>query len=480
MFFTIPILITAAFFGRRATYAVGLAVAGVYALLSLLDYTRVLPVLHIVAPRLHTDPTIVFPTLVGMITIFVVITAITVLVGRLIREREQLSSEVRALSAHNAEIDAILRTMGSALVSVDREGTITTVNDSFEMLTAWKRVDAIGKPLEEVMPILDVHGQTVEAVYRPTLAFITDNKSVHDLKSRPLSGYSYVRKDGPAFHFVGNVAPIVSHGMVIGFTIVFNDATELIKLDQLKDNFIALISHQLKTPIGEINGYAYNLLGGVAGALNPQLTTYAEAIQEQAARAGKLIADLLDIVVAGEGNLTVHNEPVDVGPVIDQVLKLRQPQAAKKHLKLVVERPDGLLYVRGDEHKLVQAIGNLVDNAIRYTKTGSVAMTVVPAGDMVEIRVSDKGRGMDPATLDALFGQNKQLGPLVRASTAEGGSGLGVYLAKQLVALMSGTIRVVSSTKHGTTIAVTLHRVSPERDTNNALQSKHMLMKGDI
>lgn len=461
MLYAIPIVMSAAFLSRRGVYMTGVAATLIFISLSFLDFTRVLPVLHIAAPNLHTDPNLFYPPLVTVVATMLAITFITDLVGRLIRQREQLVQEMQALTARNAQTEAILRTLGSALIAVNRTGHITLVNNTFEELTGWKRKEVVGRPLDEVLPILDMHGKRVQAAHRPMLAFITDNASPKELHFRSVAGYSYLRKNGTTFPFVGNVAPVISRGKVVGFTTVFDDATESKKIEQLRDNFIALISHQLKTPINEINGYAYNLLGGVAGHMNEKQTEYVTAVQELAARAGKLIADLLDIVLAGQGNLAVHNELTELGPIVAQVAKLREQQAKRKGISIEAKVPDGLIYIRGDEHKLTQALGNLVDNAIRYTKTGTVTLSVVPADEVVEVYVSDSGTGMDPTTLEALFGSDEQKGPLSRAPTAEGGTGLGVYLAKQLISLMNGSVRVVSSSKRGTTIGVTFNRVHP-------------------
>ncbi len=459
MFYAIPIVMTAAFFSRRAIYTTGVAVAVIYTTLALLDFTGILPALHIAAPQLHTNPQLVFPPLVAVVTIILSITAVTDLVGRLIREREQLMLDMEALSAHNAQTEAILQTLGSGLVVVDVDCTIRLSNHAFEGLTGWKRAEVIGKQLDDVLPILDAKGNRVQAAHRPMLQFISDNKLAAFDKVRALSGFSYMRKDGTSFPFVGNVSPIISSGKAIGFTTIFDDATESKKIDQLKDNFIALISHQLKTPLGEINGFAYNLLGNIAGKMTKKQTDYVLQIQEQAARAGKLIADLLDIALATGGGLSVHNTPIDVGPVITEAIKLRETYAHQKGLRLEAKLPDKLVYVRGESHKLVQALSNLMDNAIRYSKSGTIVLSVVVGEKVVEIYVRDHGKGMDQATMDLLFGDRVTGGPLGHAPTAEGGTGLGVYLAKQLVSLMGGKIHVVSSSKRGTTICVTMQRV---------------------
>lgn len=462
MFFAIPIVMTAAFFGRRVIYMVGFTVAALYASLSLLDYANVVRPLNVAAPQLHTRPELVFPALVAVVAILLAITTITDLVGRLIREREELAQQMQALSAHSAEMDAVLRTMGSALVTVGPKGNITHVNDAFERLTGWRHKEVIGRPYDDILPILDAHGKRVAANRRPMLQFVSASKdTMEHLDKRALHGFSYVRKDGSTFPFVGSVTPIREGGRIIGFTTVFDDATETSKLEQLKDNFIALVSHQLKTPIGEINGFAYNLLSGIGGALTEKQTEYVTLIQEQAARSGKLIADLLDIVLAGNGSLTVNTTPVALDSIMREVVKQQQTRIERKGLKLDTHLPKETLFVQADARKAVQAIDNLLNNAMAYSKHGTITLSAVPADDVVEIFVADEGHGMDRATMEALFGDHDSSGPLAHAPTAEGGTGLGVYLAKQLVGLMKGTIRVVSTSKRGTIICVTLPRVKP-------------------
>ena len=461
MLYAIPIVMTAAFFGRRSVYAVGLTTAGIFVTLSFLDFTRILPVKYIAAPQLHTDPKLFYPPLVTVVAIILAITFITDLVSQLIREREELVEDMRALAAHSAEIESLLRTMGSALVAVDRAGRISLVNNSFEVLTGWKRHEVSGKPLDDILPIFNARGQRLPAGHRPMLEFMNRTGTDKPVAMRSLTGYSYKRKDGSLFPFVGSVAPIRSRGQTIGFTTVFDDATEIKKLNQLKDNFIALISHQLKTPLGEINGYAYNLLGGIAGTMNAKQTEYVTNIQELAARSGGLIQDLLGIVLAGRGDLTVRNEPSEIAPIITRVVELHTAHLKRKGLHLETSLPPHRVYIRGDEQKLVQALGNFLDNAIAYSKHGAIALSVEPGDETVEIYLRDHGSGMSQATVDAVFGEHEPGEPLTKAPTAEGGTGLGMQLAKELVALMGGSVRLVRSSKRGTTICVSLRRVKP-------------------
>ncbi len=460
LLYAIPIIMASAFFAKLEVYLVGATAVVLFLLLSLLDHFRVVIDRHEAAAVLHVQAQNFFPTLVTTCASLLAITVITGLVSELIQQRERLAEEMHALVARHAETDAILLSMGSALVAVNRQGMIILANDSFEKLTGWKRTEVIGRLYDEVLPIFDAKGERVPAPHRPMLAFVEDNAAA-PLLPQPVAGYSYRRKNGSVFPFVGTVAPIVASNKVIGVTTVFDDATESKKLDQLKDNFIALISHQLKTPIGEINGYAYNLLGGIGGAMNDKQLEYVTHIQELAARSGRLIADLLDIALAGKGNVTVHNEPVEIGPVVELVVKLRRDRAAQKGLILKASLPPGIMFVRGDDQKLIQAIGNIVDNAIVHTAKGTITLSVVAIDNEVEVRVSDEGGGMDKATVAMLFETELHDGPLAHAPSAEGGTGLGVYLARQLVSMMNGSISVSTTSKSGTTVCIRLQGMKP-------------------
>jgi PAS domain S-box-containing protein len=450
--YAIPIFMSSALFGRLAIYFTAIISALAYTLLSTLDHLKYIHPPNVVFPSVHDDALYYVRGVLFYSALLIILAIIADYVGRLIREREQLEEEMRALGAEKAETEAILKTMGSALVAINRKGVVTMVNDVFEDLTGWKRKEAIGRQLDDVLPLLDSDGKRLEGEDRPMLQ-VSNEASNTDAHVRSISSYSYVRKDGSSFPFVGYMAPIVLGYRVIGSTTVFDDATNSKKLEQLKSNFVALVSHQLKTPIGEIRGYTENMLAGLGGKLTKKQKEYLSHIMNTAERSNKLISDLLDITVLEKGGVSVDIEPVKLSAIIREAVHIYRERLSKKELQLVITEADPKLSVFADSEKLVEVIGNVLANAISYTRQGTITIETKPGKDYGEICIIDEGIGMDKATLDALFHKDEVLSG---APTAEGGTGLGLYLAKQIVTLMEGDIRVASTSEKGTTICIKL------------------------
>ena len=451
MLYCIPILMSGAILGRRIIYLTGLGITALVSILALLDYADVLKPGHIAAPDLHTNPNNFFPTLVITASTLLTITIISDFVGRLIRQRSQLEIELEAVNIERAQIEATIKTMGSALAALDTDGRITMVNDNFEYTTGWKRDEVIGQPFDKILPMIDEDGHLIPPDERPSLLMTALGQQSNHVRS--ISQYSYVRKDGSSFPFFSNLAPIVLDRQVIGLTNVFDDITAVQKLEQLKTNFVALVSHQLKTPIGEIQGYANNMLYGVSGKLNKHQTEYLGEIRNITERCNKLITDLLDITILERGGLVLDIKPVRLSPIIKQVTQIYHDRLNKKGLSIKIIKPSSELTVLVDSEKLLEALGNVVANAIAYSKQGAITIQTKALDDNAEITIKDQGTGMDKSTVTTLFDKDVSLSG---APTAEGGTGLGLYLARQLIYLQNGDIKVVSTSSKGTTICITI------------------------
>lgn len=450
--YAIPIVMTGALLGRAAIYFAGTASAVAYGTLISLDHFGVIHPPNAIFPFAHSDNFFYISSLFFYSSVFIAISVVTDYVGRLIREREQMEEEMRALSAKNAVTEAIIKSMGSALVSINLKGQITLVNDSFEELTGWKKSEVTGRQVDEILPLLDGEGRRVPADKRPmTQLAESPNISEH---VHALSGYAYARKDGTSFPFTGFLSPIVVSNRVLGITNVFEDTTASQKLEQLKSNFVALVSHQLKTPIGEISGYVENMLYGLVGEFTNKQREYLEHIHDVTRRASKLVTDLLDISIIERGVLTLDIKPVDLGPVISEVEKIYDKRLYQKGLKLVFKGQGKNISVMADENKLVEVVSNVVANSISYSKKGKTITIDISATEQEgEVYVSDQGIGMSKETIKNLFHKDKVLSG---APTADAGTGLGLYLAKQLMNFMNGDIEVVSTSDKGTTICIKL------------------------
>lgn len=238
--------------------------------------------------------------------------------------------------------------------------------------------------------------------------------------------------------------------------------TQLEKLDQLKDEFLANTSHELRTPLNGIIGIADSLCDGVAGALPPDAVNNLNMISSSGRRLSSLVNDILDFSKIKTNELQLQLQPVDIFAASDVVLALSQPLAAGKNLSLVNEVPRDLPFAQADENRLQQILHNLIGNAIKFSEEGQVKVSAKEVGDRLEISVSDTGIGIDPGKYESIFQPFQQAdGSTVRAY---GGTGLGLTITKQLVELHGGTIEVTSERGKGSIFTFSLPKSDKLQD----------------
>jgi signal transduction histidine kinase len=238
---------------------------------------------------------------------------------------------------------------------------------------------------------------------------------------------------------------------------VLRDVTHFKELDQMKSEFVATVSHDLRAPLTFMRGYATML--PMVGALNEKQKEFGNKIVTGIEQMTVLIDDLLDLgrIEAGVG---LAREPVQMTSIINEVVESLTPHALNKGLKLQVEAPSSLPRLSGDITLLRQALTNLVDNAIKYT----------PAGGQIRLRastddadflfaVTDTGVGIAPADQAHLF--EKFFRVRQRGSTQVKGSGLGLAIVKSIVERHGGKAWLESKLGKGSTFYITLPLAVP-------------------
>jgi signal transduction histidine kinase len=228
------------------------------------------------------------------------------------------------------------------------------------------------------------------------------------------------------------------------------------ELNRMKSSFLANISHELRTPLTAVIGFARTLQGRGTHLADDERARLLDRIETQARRLHRLVEDLLDEAHLDRGALRVSNEPVRIPEVLDHVVS-SVPDSLHQ---LVIDLPDHTPMVVADGERLEQVLGNLVDNARKYSPIGS---EIVLGGELTsrgfELWVADQGRGIDPEFLPHLFE------PFTQADTGDTrrdhGVGLGLSICKGLVEAMGGTIEVRPEPGGGTRFTVVLSRVVP-------------------
>lgn len=230
--------------------------------------------------------------------------------------------------------------------------------------------------------------------------------------------------------------------------------TQLQRLDQIKDEFLANTSHELRTPLNGIIGIAESLLDGAAGELNERQKANLSMVVSSGMRLANLVNDILDFAKLKNRDIELQRQSVDFRQITEIVLRVCRPLVASKSIQLNNAIPEDLLAVEGDENRLQQIMYNLVGNAIKFTDSGAVTVSAIALDGMVEVTVADTGIGISPDQFKDIFKSFEQVDASV--SREYGGTGLGLSITKQLVELHGGTIRVESELSQGSRFIFTL------------------------
>jgi len=231
---------------------------------------------------------------------------------------------------------------------------------------------------------------------------------------------------------------------------------ELAEATRAKDQFLAVMSHEMRTPLNAIIGYTDLMDLGIGGDLPEGQRVHMERIRVGGRHLLDLINDVLDLARADARKLEVDVRAVDARAVLEEVGALMESQAEAKGVQVVLDPlPEGFPHVRADLRRIRQILTNLIGNAIKFTESGSVTVRCEPSGDgMVRIHVVDTGIGIHPDVLPLVFTEFYQAeGTLTRQ---RGGTGLGLAISQKLARLMGGDIHAVSRPGEGSTFTLVL------------------------
>jgi PAS domain S-box-containing protein len=361
---------------------------------------------------------------------------------RVLEERQQLQT----LITHTEEGVAIL----------DPGGYIRLFNHALAAMTGWLPDEAVGRLVSEVITIVNDASDPVQSPGIPAVRHVNDPPSQH------LEGWM-IQHGGKRGPYVGvTLSPLYDNSGQLFTTIVnFQDVTRFKEAEELKSTFVSVISHELKTPLALITGYAETL---ARQDVNWDAETIQEGlgiIRDESVRLNRLIEDLLDAARVEAGVLKLKMSYVQVDKLAETTVDAMRP-IERNHL-FAVDFPRDFPTVRGDPERLRQVLRNLLNNAVKYSPVNSlirVSGQIEP--DNVIVTVSDDGIGI-PLEEQARLFERFARGAAVQSTTS--GAGLGLYLSKAIVDAHGGKMWVESAPGRGTTFYFSL----PVNDENAAL-----------
>lgn len=241
---------------------------------------------------------------------------------------------------------------------------------------------------------------------------------------------------------------LLRHVRLIDYAYLYRETK---RANEMKDIFTNMIAHELRAPLTAMQGYAS--LIRERKDVHESVHTFAERIEQSAERLVLIVNDLLDVARIHSGKLAIKSERINVRAVITQVVDAMRMVAKEKNITIEASVP-GDIYIQSDEKRLYQAFTNLVSNAIKYTKAGSINLTLEELSNRIEVRVKDTGTGISASNQKQLFAPFFRVENSDTAQTV--GTGLGMWITKQLIELMRGSIDVESIKGVGTHVVITL------------------------
>ena len=367
-----------------------------------------------------------------------------VLVFRDITERRR-AEQARALLA------GIVDSSEDAIVSKSLEGIITSWNHSAERMFGWTAEEAVGKSIIMIIPPELREEETM------ILGRLRQGKRVEHFET------IRVTKDGRRINISLTVSPVRNkHGEIIGASKIARDITDKVRAEEeraillasertareraeaasrAKDEFVAMISHEIRSPLNAILGWSQMLR---QGTLDKAATANAlESIERNARAQAQLVSDLLDLSRVITGKLRINARPVDITASLESALASIRPAAEAKQIQIEVEREPYATVVTGDTDRLQQVFWNLLSNAVKFTpRGGRIKVKISRTDSQLEIAVSDTGAGISPEFLPYIFDRFTQAD--TTATRAHAGLGLGLAIVRHIVELHGGTVNAES------------------------------------
>lgn len=374
----------------------------------------------------------------------------------------------RQADTSELNIEFLLNAIVDGVVVVGADKSISLFSPAASAISGWPAEEAIGIDYRTVLPITNEAGQPYLPDRHPftqalrTRSTIKDNAGFLSTKRGKLVPISLI------------VSPLLEDvkKMTTGVVGVFRDTTAERSEEGQRSEFVSTASHEMRTPIAAIEGYLSLALNPKVASTDNRARAYLEKAHDATKHLSQLFVDLLTSTQAEDGRLSSYQKVIELGEIVQQVVDEARLSAQRKSLAIrtvlssdkdvrggPVVRP--LFYINADPNRIREVMANLVDNAIKYTERGEVAVALTGNSSIVQVQVRDTGIGIPADDLPHLFQKFYRVDNSMTRTI--GGTGLGLFICRKIVELYNGRIWAESQPGKGSTFYINLPRLSSDQ-----------------
>lgn len=362
--------------------------------------------------------------------------------------QEYKTSNLEKLMMEKKRIETLINNMSEPVIGLDGNNTILFMNNTAINIAGLQQQYAAGKSVHEIAERNDLIKTLIQDLPKATTGQL-------QTKAAPVKIYA----DNKESYFEKEIIPIKiiptgeKQEKNIGNVIILQNVTPYKELDFAKTNFIATVSHELKTPISSIKMSLQLLENKQVGGLNKEQLSLIESIKEDAGRLLKITGELLNMTQVESGSIHLNVNSTDINEILEYAINATKASAEQKQIKINLTIPPHLPKVLADGEKTAWVLTNLLSNAIRYSHENSdIHVSVQQENEKIRFAVTDTGQGISPEYIDKVFDRYFRI-----PGTKKEGTGLGLSISKEFIEAQGGNIAVKSDFGAGSTFSIYLN-----------------------
>lgn len=347
----------------------------------------------------------------------------------------------RLIGRERARAEALFSSIGDGIIAMDEHGYVSDINEAALKILNCRPQDVINQWFPRAVKALDDEGKPIPPMERAVSQALLTGKSV--------SGKMfYQTNEGPVAVAI-TVAPILINKRPVGAIEVFRDVSQEHEIDKMKSEFISIASHQLRTPLTAIKTYSHMLASGYGGKLSKDQSEFMDIILSSIDRMNSLINTLLDISRIEQGRLSMSPQVINLEEIMEDVLTELMPLAQAKDIDVTLQYATDNLQATTDPLLIKEICLNLLSNAIKYTpEHGAVVINIAGTKRQLVFSIQDTGYGIPKSEQNRIFTKFFRAENVLDKDTS--GTGLGLYLVKQLAESLGGEVAFTSTEGKGT------------------------------